>query len=69
MERIPVQSSNVAEIGYESNTSTLEIMFVGGNIYQYFDVPVWEYESLISASSIGTYLNENIKDVYRYVKL
>ena len=61
MERIPVSSTNVASIGYEVETQTLEVEFRSGSVYQYFNVPEFHYEGLLNASSKGRYLNEHIK--------
>ena len=69
MNRIPVDSSNIAEVGYEDTTMVLEILFHNGNIYQYFDVPQSVYEEFMSADSKGKFLNANIKNNYRYTKL
>jgi hypothetical protein len=69
MNRTPVQSSNVASVGYDSDTLTLEVEFTNGSVYQYFDVPEVEYQNLIGAASIGSCLNQNIKNNYRYVKV
>lgn len=69
MNRTPVDSSNIADIGYDEATMTLEVGFRNGTVYQYFDVPYPVYQEFMSASSHGTYLNANIKSVYRYVKL
>ena len=33
MERIPVESSNLASVGYDSDSLTLEIEFNSGGIY------------------------------------
>ncbi|RJR51421.1 MAG: KTSC domain-containing protein [Desulfobacteraceae bacterium] len=68
MNRTPVQSSNVASVGYDPNTLTLEIEFTNSSVYQYFDVPEIEYYNLVRAESVGRYLNLNIKNSYRYVK-
>lgn len=70
MERKPVQnSSNIAEIGYDGNTSTLEVMFLNNAIYQYFDVPKHIYDELMQSESYGKYLAQNIKGFYRYSKV
>lgn len=69
MNRTPVSSSNIASIGYDPTTQTLEVEFHNGNIYQYFDVPQHVYDCLLTASSKGQYLNQNIKLVYRYAKV
>ena len=70
MERTPVQSSNLASIGYEPDTSTLEIEFVTGSIYQYFGVPQAVYEELMNASSKGSYFYRQVREAgYSYVKI
>lgn len=69
MNRIPVTSSNVASIGYDSKTQTLEVEFKNGSIYQYFDIPQPVYEQFMSADSIGKYLSAHIKGSYRYARV
>lgn len=70
MERVPVQSSNLASVGYDPKTSTLEIEFLNGNIYQYFGVPSEIHQGLMNAGSKGSYLDQNIKKAgYSYNKV
>ena len=69
MMRQPVTSSNIAEIGYDESSRTLEALFKNGSLYQYFDVPPQIYAELMQASSIGQYLNTNIKGQFRYARV
>ena len=69
MERKPVSSSTVASIGYDENTSILEVEFHNGRIYQYLSVPVEVFNGIMNASSHGKYLNQNIKGKYRYQQI
>lgn len=69
MNRQSVSSSNIASIGYDQASQTLEIEFLNGSIYQYFDIPQHVYGGLMSASSHGQYLAQNIKGYYRYSKV
>ena len=69
MEKTPVTSSNVASIGYDEDSSTLEIEFKNGATYQYFDVPENVFTELRDADSIGEYLAARIKGTYRYSKV
>ena len=69
MNRQSVTSSNIASIGYDADSQTLEIEFLNGGIYQYFDLPQYVYQELMNASSHGQYLAQNIKGVYRYSKV
>lgn len=69
MNRQPVTSSNVAEVGYDTTTMTLEVAFKNGTVYQYFDVPESVYQELMCSDSVGKFLNEQIKNSYRYTKV
>jgi hypothetical protein len=64
MERQSVGSSNLVSVGYDEDSSTLEVEFKSGAVYRYFNVPLFEYERLMAASSHGIYFNANIKDKY-----
>jgi hypothetical protein len=69
MQRKPVTSSNLAEIGYDEKRRVLEVLFKSGTLYQYFEVPPQEYQALMQASSHGQYLNANIKGRFRYARV
>jgi hypothetical protein len=69
MVRTHVISSNLESVGYDTNSKTLEIAFIGGGIYQYFAVPYSVFSALMNATSKGTYFANSIKNVYRYQKV
>lgn len=69
MERIHVSSSNLRSVGYDYEESILEIEFHSGSVYQYFNVPQQRYESLINASSKGSYFAAHIRNIYRYRRI
>jgi hypothetical protein len=69
MERTPVSSSNLRSIGYEPETSTLEVEFNHGEVYQYHGVPQDVFDELMQAGSHGIYFNANIKNSYATTKL
>jgi hypothetical protein len=64
-----VSSSNVAEVGYDEDSATLQITFNNGATYQYFDLPQQLFEGLLHAGSVGGYLADHIKGVYRFSKV
>jgi hypothetical protein len=66
MQRTPVSSSEIQSIGYDAATQTLEVEFHSGGVYQYFDVPASEYQAFMAAASHGQYLNQHIKNTYRW---
>ena len=69
MDRVPVVSTDLAEIGYDSSSMTLEVLFLKGGLYHYFDVPESIFLELLQADSKGRFLNINIKNNYRYTRL
>lgn len=69
MNRTPVVSSNLASVGYDADSMTLEVEFLSGSVYQYFDVPASEFQQLLSAASVGRYFCQFIRDSYRCTQL
>ncbi|MBX3210393.1 MAG: KTSC domain-containing protein [Labilithrix sp.] len=69
MIRDPVASTNVASIGYDADSATLEVEFVNGFVYQYFNVPSGLYEQLMAAPSKGQFLNRYIRNGYPYSRV
>lgn len=57
MEHISVSSSNIASVGYDTATCTLQIKFHSGGLYEYYDVPCYIYQGLMNAPSHGKYFH------------
>ncbi|QRP43071.1 KTSC domain-containing protein [Amycolatopsis sp. FDAARGOS 1241] len=64
MTRLPVDSTNIASIGYDPRTATLEIEFRHGGVYQYSGVAEATTNALLNAPSHGKYFNQHVKDSY-----
>lgn len=64
-----MSSSNIQSIGYEADSSTLEVEFKKGPVWQYAGVPQAEYDALMGAASKGVYFNANIKGRYPETKM
>ncbi len=69
MDRTPVVSSNVGSVGYDEYSETMEVEFLSGDVYQYFGVPLHLYEQMMSAHSIGGFLNTYVKSQYGYARV
>ncbi len=69
MTRTRVRSSNLRSVGYDDGSRMLEVEFRGGGVYQYFRVPPEVFAELMAADSLGRYLNENVKEVYKFRKI
>ena len=63
--RQEVQSSAIAKIGYSKRRHILEIEFVNGAVYRYFDVLLSVYRDLVSAESKARFYDSNIRKHYR----
>jgi KTSC domain len=67
MQRVSVDSSSIASIGYAREQQVLELEFrQSGEVYQYFDVTADEHTAFLAAESKGTYLNLHFKPQHRY---
>ena len=64
MERDYVESSMIRSYGFDSSTSTLEVEFNNGAVWQYFDFAESLYYEMIASSSCGKFFNANIKGKY-----
>ena len=64
-----VISSNLDQAGYDDETESLDITFLSGSKYRYFNVPQFIYDDLVNASSKGRYFWRNIRGVYEYQRL
>lgn len=60
--REAVVSSNLKSVGYDEDSSTLEVEFQSGSVYRYAEIPSSEYRALMSAASKGRYFNAHIKN-------
>ncbi len=69
MQRYTVASSNLASVGYDTATQTLEIEFLSGSVYQYYNVPENLYEQLMQAGSKGRFFHQYIRNGYPYSRI
>ena len=68
IERQPVVSSDVASIGYDEATETLEIEFKATGMYRYFSVPKSVFDELMATPSPGKFFLQHIKGKYAWEK-
>ena len=69
MTRDLVSSSNIATVGYDPASETLEVEFTNGSIYQYYNVPSALNEQFMAAPSKGQFLNAYIKMANPYSRV
>lgn len=68
-QRQSVASTNVISIGYDEQTETLEVEFLNGSVYQYYNVPPDLFERFRTAPSKGQFLNAMIRNAYPYSRV
>lgn len=61
--------SNILNINYDSFERKLDVYFLGGGRYHFFDVPNTIYEELLLSKNKSEVFNEKIKDIYEYKKI
>lgn len=62
-------SDAILEVGYDGYYEILLIRWNPGNLYEYYDVDMQTFWDLITASSVASYANNEIKDKYEYSKV
>jgi len=65
----PVESSNVASIGYDFYENNLYVDFLSNSEYVYYDVDPQTYYRFINSGSKGKFLWRSIRDFYDYSRI
>lgn len=71
---IPVESSNVQEIGYDDDTETFFVKFspkgnYPGTVYAYYGVEPEIYEQFMMSPSKGKFVWTHLRDRYEYERI
>lgn len=69
VEMIQVSSSNIYAIGYDEENQIVHVQFLNNTEYVYKGVPKHEFDGLVNAPSVGSYLHQNYKNVYPYERI
>jgi hypothetical protein len=69
MQRHPVQSSVLRSIGYDKSTKILELEFIEGGTYDYFNLSPRVFKRFIDSESPGHFFTKRIKGKYIELKI
>lgn len=69
MQMTSVQSSQIAEVGYDEATRTLRIRFHSGGTWSYAGVPAQTHRTLVTTDSVGSFFHRHVRGRYRATKL
>lgn len=61
---VDISSSMLTRARYDEPEKKMVIQFKDGSMYEYADVDEDEFQSMVNASSPGSYFHENIKGNY-----
>lgn len=64
VEMVPVQSSNIREVGYQGGT--LHVRFVGGGRYSYAGVPPEVFHEGVKSDSVGRWFQHHVRGKYAH---
>lgn len=62
-------SSNVSAIGYDMESSTLQVIFHNGSAYNYQNVPYNVFEDFVNSSSKGQFVHAYLKNRYSNIRV
>jgi len=68
-EMKPVESSNLAAVGYEPSSQTLHVQFKGGGHYTHAGFPPEAHSAFMASESKGKHYNANIKGKFAHTKV
>ena len=67
---VPCKSSNLSATGYDRDSKVMDVVFLGGGKYRFYDVPEILWENFIHAESMGSYFGHVIRRAgFKSVKL
>ncbi len=69
MAWIPVDSSVIDAVRYDSRATQLDIRFTSGDVYRYAEVPAFVVRAFMAAPSKGEFFNAELRDAYAFERL
>jgi hypothetical protein len=67
--RTKVDSSSIDSLGYSVANRILEVTFVRGAFYRYFEVPEQIFQEFLCAPSKGVYFNSAVRNCFQYERV
>lgn len=69
IRRVDVESTNLKSVGFDPKTKILEVEFLHGGVYRYFEVPTATHDALMKAQSKGKYFQANVRNKFRFERV
>jgi len=61
MQFLPVESSHIEAIGYDSDTLTLAVRYKSGKLYVHPNITATQFDALMTAPSKGAWVSQFLK--------
>ena len=61
MKFLPVESSHIEAIGYDSDTLTLAVSYKSGKLYVHPNITATQFDALMTAPSKGAWVSQFLK--------
>ncbi len=65
----PVESGQIAAVGFDSAEKILAVQFKNGGLYHYHGVPQEKFAALMQAESVGKFHAQHIKGKHEFRKI
>lgn len=65
---LSVESSSIAGIAHEPETSTLRVKFQSGEVYHYDGVSADQFDAFVNAKSIGRHFHGEIRGKFPHTR-
>ena len=69
MKRIYISSNILSSVGYDPTNKTLEVEFLCGDVYQYFNVPHTVFAEITKTTIHTISMHDWMCDSYQFKKL
>lgn len=70
MDMRSIPSTNLAEVGFDEQSETMEVVFDhAGERYRFFNITPTTFEAMMNANTPGKYFYHHIRLSYPYVQI
>ena len=69
MHRTTVGSVGISQVGYDEGAHTLEIEFVSGSVYDFFNVPPKIYDDFMHSATKERFYESNVLARFPYQRV
>lgn len=61
MDMIKVESTQLDQVGFDSETEVMSVIFKGGSLYEYYGLSQKFFDEFLKSDSKGSFFYKNVK--------